>query len=115
MSPVPFIGLCACALTGLFTAMLWPGNLVLATERFPESGVLFYALMAAGGDLGASVAPQLIGIVTDKIIAKAYFSEKFVQMGISAEQLGMKCGMLSAMLFPLIAVFLYIYMLKKAK
>ena len=115
VSPVPFIGLCACALTGLFTAMLWPGNLVLATERFPESGVLFYALMAAGGDLGASVAPQLIGIVTDKIIAKAYFSEKFVQMGISAEQLGMKCGMLSAMLFPLIAVFLYIYMLKKAK
>ncbi len=115
VSPWPIIGLIACAITGFCTAMLWPGNLVLATERFPESGVLMYALMASGGDLGASVAPQAIGIVTDKIIANPHFAEKFISMGISAEQLGMKAGMLSAMIFPLIAVFLYIYMWKKAK
>ena len=115
VSPWPVIGLMACALTGLCTAMLWPGNLVLATNRFPESGVLMYALMASGGDLGASVAPQAIGIVTDKIITNPAFTEKFINLGISAEQLGMKAGMLFAMLFPLVAVFIYTYMWKKAK
>lgn len=30
-------------------------------------GVAVYALMAAGGDLGASIAPQALGIAVDKV------------------------------------------------
>lgn len=61
----------------------------------PDGGVFFYAMMAAGGDLGASVVPQLVGIVTDHS--------------------NLKIGMAVATLFPLIAVFLYFYMWKTEK
>ena len=63
------IGLLACALTGFFVSMLWPGSLVVGADRFPTGGVFIYAMMASGGDLGASVAPQLVGIITDMTIA----------------------------------------------
>lgn len=38
-------------------------------EKFPHLGVAAYALMAAGGDFGASVAPQLLGVVVDSVEA----------------------------------------------
>ncbi len=60
ISPYPVVGLIACALTGFCTSMLWPGSLVVATDRFPSGGVFIFAMMAAGGDLGASVGPQLV-------------------------------------------------------
>lgn len=56
----------ACIFTGVFTSMLWPGTLIMMEEKFPGVGVAGYALMAASGDLGASVAPQLLGIVADR-------------------------------------------------
>ncbi len=61
----------ACILTGIFTSMLWPGTLILMEEKIAGVGVAAYALMAAGGDLGASVAPQLFGIIADKINLQA--------------------------------------------
>ena len=57
----------ACILTGFCTAMLWPGALMLMEEKVPGCGVAAFALMAAGGDLGASIAPQLMGIVIDEV------------------------------------------------
>ena len=95
---IPLVGVIACAFTGFCVSMLWPGSLVVASDRFPESGVFIYAMMAAGGDLGASIAPQLIGVVTD--MASIHFA---------SEQLGMKSGMFIGMLFPLLAIPLYIY------
>ena len=66
-----------------------------------------YALMAAGGDFGASVGPQLVGIVTDKVIASEILSSFGNTLGLLPEQFGMKLGMLVGMLFPLIAIFIY--------
>ena len=105
VSSIPVIGLLACAFTGLFASMLWPGNLVVAADRFPTGGVFLYAMMAAGGDLGASVAPQLIGIITDAAIANPTLSNTALQLGMQPEQFGMKLGMLVGMLFPLVAIF----------
>ena len=59
------IGLIACALTGFCVSMMWPGSLIVASDRYPQGGVMIFALMAAGGDFGASMGPQLVGIVTD--------------------------------------------------
>ena len=56
----------ACVLTGIFTSMLWPGMLIMLEQNIPDAGVAAFALMAAGGDLGASVAPQLMGVVADR-------------------------------------------------
>lgn len=57
LSSNAFLSLAACVAVGISTAMLWPGTLILMEEKIPSAGVAAYALMAAGGDLGASVAP----------------------------------------------------------
>jgi fucose permease len=109
-SSLAIVGLIACALTGFFTSMLWPGNLIAATDRFPTGGVLIYALMASGGDLGASVGPQLVGIITDWAIASDTVTDLAAGIGLSSEQLGMKLGMLVGMIFPLIAIAIFAVM-----
>lgn len=116
-SPSPVIGLIACALTGFCTSMLWPGCLILSSDRYPNGGVLLYALMAAGGDLGAALVPQLVGVATDVAIQSANVSSLAAHMGITIEQFGMKMGMLFGAIFPLLAflVLLYIWKSKKAK
>ncbi len=76
----PVAGLVACVLTGFCTSMLWPGTLVYTNEKYVSCGVGVYALLAAGGDLGASISPQLLGIIADAS--------------------GLKTGMLAAAAFP---------------
>lgn len=111
LSPIPAIGLIACALTGLFTSMLWPGTLIVSTERVPSGGVFVYAIMASGGDLGASVGPQLVGIITDLVAA----GELPEMLGMAPEALGMKVGMLVGALFPLAATFIFLHLLRTRK
>ena len=115
LSNAPVIGLLACAFTGFCTSMLWPGNLVVASGRFPQGGVFIYALMASGGDLGASIGPQLIGMITDAVIANPAASALAASLSLAPEQLGMKLGMLVGMLFPLIAIPLYHHIWKTQK
>ena len=71
LSPYTLPSFIACILTGIFTAMLWPGALIMMEENVAGVGVAAYALMAAGGDLGASVAPQLLGVIADSHSLKA--------------------------------------------
>ena len=98
----------ACILTGLFTAMLWPGTLIMMEENIAGVGVAAYALMAASGDLGASVAPQLLGIVVDTVKETEFAIELGASMGISAEQIGLKAGMLTISAFPILGTVLLI-------
>lgn len=87
----------ACILTGIFTSMLWPGTLIMMEENIPGVGVASYALMAAGGDLGASVAPQLMGAVADNF--------------------GLQAGMRVCSIFPILGSVLMIVIIRffKAK
>ena len=112
---VPAVGLIACAFTGFCTSMLWPGNLVVASSRFPQGGVFIYAMMAAGGDLGASIGPQLVGVITDGVLAAPAAVEIAAKLQMTTEQLGMKAGMLCGMLFPLVAIFIYRHIWKGQK
>lgn len=108
----------ACVLTGCFSSMLWPGTLILMEEKIPNPGVAAYALMAAGGDFGASVAPQLLGIIVDKVTISNWAATLGNTLSLSTEQLGMKTGMLIASVFPFMGIFLLIYIgryFKKAK
>ncbi len=107
LTGIPLLGVFACAMTGLCTSMMWPGSLIVASERFPAGGVFIYAIMAAGGDLGASIGPQLIGVITDTVSANASASAWALQNNMTPEQLGMKIGMLVAMLFPLCGIAVY--------
>ena len=115
ISNVAIIGLIACGLTGFCVSMLWPGSLIVAADKLPTGGVFMYAMMAAGGDLGASVAPQLVGVVTDAVASNVTLAQTALQWGLTAEQLGMKAGLLVGALFALGATVVYFYILKTQK
>ena len=115
LSEIAILGLIACALTGFCVSMMWPGSILIASDKYPESGVFIYALMAAGGDLGASVGPQLVGSITDTAISSQSFVSLAQNIGIAPEQLGMKLGMLVGMLFPLVAIVVFGIFTKKKK
>ena len=106
------IGFLACIFTGIFTSMLWPGTLILMEERVPSPGVAAFALMAACGDLGASVAPQLMGIIVDKFSAGSLAQELSVRYSASPDQIGLKVGMLCAAVFPIIGTVWVLYIRK---
>ena len=86
---------------------------MVASRKFPDSGVFIFAMMAAGGDLGASVVPQLVGIVTDGVMANPSAATLAAKLSLTTEQLGMRAGMLCGMLFPLIAIFIYLHIWRK--
>ena len=115
LTPFPLIGLLACGFTGFCTSMLWPGNLVVASSRFPTGGVFIFALMAAGGDLGASVVPQAVGIVTDLTVAHPEAVAFAETLSLTPDQLGMKLGMLVGALFPLISIPVYMAIFRGKK
>ena len=115
VSSNPIIGLLACGLTGFCVSMLWPGNLIVASEKIPKGGVFLYAMMAAGGDLGASVGPQLVGIVTDAALEIPALLNWASELALSPEQFGMKLGMLVGMLFPLISIGVYYLFFKSER
>ena len=85
----------ACVLNGVFSAMLWPGTLIMMDEKMHGVGVSAYALMAAGGDLGASVGPQILGIVADSA--------------------GLQTGMLVSSVFPILGIFAVILTIRYFK
>jgi hypothetical protein len=95
--------------------MLWPGCLIVVAKYFPAGGVFIYAMMAAGGDFGASLSPQLTGIITDAVSRSGFAISLGERLGLSAEQIGMKCGILTGFIFSLIAVFVYLGILRISK
>lgn len=110
VSPNAVLSLIACVLLGICTSMLWPGTLILMEEKVPAVGVAAYALMAAGGDFGASVAPQTLGIIVDNVALTNWAANIGNALSITAEQVGFKVGMLIAAVFPILGVVLLIYM-----
>ncbi len=110
LSPWPVVSMVACVATGIFTSMLWPGTLIYMEEKIPNAGVAAYAIMAAGGDFGASVAPQAMGAVVDLVAASGWVIPLSQQLAISPEQIGMKLAMLLTAAFPLIGVGVLLYM-----
>jgi len=110
LSTIPILSMLACILTGLATSMLWPGTLILLEEKFPNPDVAVYALMAAGGDFGSSVAPQLLGNIVDTVSASDFALSLGTTLSLTPEQIGLKVGMLIGALFPLMGIFLLLYM-----
>lgn len=98
------VAMVACVLTGFCTSMLWPGTLIMMEENISGVGVTAYALMAAGGDFGGSVAPQLLGAIADGVGASEWATSLSQSTSFTAEQIGMRTGMLAAAVFPLAGI-----------
>lgn len=104
------VSLIACALTGFCASMLWPGTLIVLGENFPKAGVAAYALMACGGDMGASVGPQMVGAVVDGIGSSSFATELAPNLSMTAEQFGLRSGVLLSAIFPLLGIVVILVM-----
>ncbi|MGN1315571.1 MAG: MFS transporter [Acutalibacteraceae bacterium] len=102
----------SCIFVGIFSSMLWPGTLILMEEMIPSPGVAAFALMAAGGDFGASIAPQLLGIIVDRVSQSNFAVETAQILSTTSDAIGLKIGMLFASVFPLCGLFLLLYINK---
>ncbi len=109
------ISFLACILVGIFSSMLWPGTLILMEEKVLNPGVAAFALMAASGDFGASVAPQMLGIVVDKVSASDFAINLSQTASMTPDEIGLKVGMLVASVFPILGILLLIYIIKTLK
>ncbi|MEE1505130.1 MAG: MFS transporter [Acutalibacteraceae bacterium] len=105
----------ACILVGIFSSMLWPGTLILMEEKVPNPGVAAFALMAASGDFGASIAPQMLGIIVDKVSASSFATNLSQATSMATDEIGLKVGMLLASVFPILGIGLLIYIMKTLK
>ena len=99
----PILSLVACAFCGLAVSLMWPGTLSSTAGRFPGAGTLFFALMAVGGDIGCSLGPWLSGLTTDLVIAHTS-PETLASLGLTAQQLGLRSGMLAGVFFTLLLI-----------
>ena len=106
-NPVP--ALAGCVLCGLAVSLLWPGAVVLAGRQFPLAGAWLYAMLAAGGDIGAAVGPYVIGIVADHAAGFPLSAELFPAGTLSAEQVGLRAGLLLGAVFPLGTLLLLLW------
>lgn len=114
-SPSVPLAFAACIAAGLFVSMLWPGTLIMMEEKIPHVGVAAYALMAASGDLGASFAPQLMGVVIDKVSVSALAASLGDTLGLAAEQVGLRAGMLATAIFPLLGALVTVVAIRYFK
>jgi len=102
VAPWPALALAACAGAGCFVSLLWPGVLSLGAARFPLAGASMFALLAAAGDTGAGVMPWLLGVVADQITTVPHWLAVLTGGHLTAEQLGLRTGLLLTTVCPLI-------------
>ena len=92
ISPYNLLSLVACALCGFGVSLLWPGTLVIAAEKYPLAGAWLFAILAAGGDIGASIGPWMMGVVTEHAPRWAPVAGLAANLGLSLEQIGLRWG-----------------------
>lgn len=66
-SPNPIFSLLGCAFCGLSVGILWPGTFSIASKAIPTGGTALFALLALAGDLGCSLGPTTVGLVSQKM------------------------------------------------
>lgn len=101
-APNPVIALMGCAVTGLSVSLMWPGLFSLSAESFRNGGTAMFGVLAIAGDIGCAAGPWLTGIISDTSQKIPAIVKLSVKNGQDLEQVGLKVGLLIAMVFPLI-------------
>ena len=71
-----------------------------------------FGMMAVFGDLGGSLGPWLSGVVSDLSQKTHVLQQMHASTGEELSQLGMKSGLLAAVIFPAILVLCVLYLKK---
>ena len=78
-----------------------------------------FAILALGGDIGCSVGPWLTGTVSDAVVNLVNHSsdifKNLLDRGFTPDQLGLRAGFLSAVIFPLMMLIGVVLLSKSGK
>lgn len=109
----PIVSLLGCAMCGFAVGFMWPGVLSLAADKI-RGGASMFGLLAFFGDVGCSLGPWVAGVASDVAAkhAKALSVLPFFS-SMDAGQIGLKCGILAAIVFPIL-LFCFVLKFKKA-
>ena len=83
---------------------MWPGTFSLTSSKFPRGGTLLFGILAIFGDLGCSIGPWLTGKLSDAAQSNDTFFLNNLFGNIGSEQLGLRIGILSGVIFPILIV-----------
>ena len=94
LATIPILGLIGCALCGFSVGIMWPGTLSISAQKCPTGGTAMFAFLALAGDLGGSIGPSIVGIISNLAGGN------------------LKIGLLTATFFPIVLI-LGLFILKK--
>ena len=86
LTQAPVLGLIGCAVCGLSVGIMWPGTLSIAAHELKNGGTALFAMLALGGDAGASLGPSVVGLAS------------------AAAGDNLKIGLLAAAVFPAVLI-----------
>lgn len=66
-APSPLLSLLGCGICGMSVGILWPGTFSIASKSLPLGGTALFALLALAGDVGCSIGPTMVGIVSGRM------------------------------------------------
>lgn len=66
LSKNPVAALIGCIMCGFSIAIMWPGTLSISSKKIPAGGTAMFALLAMAGDLGGSIGPSSVGMISQK-------------------------------------------------
>ena len=49
---------------GFSVGIMWPGTLSISLKKIPTGGTAMFALLAMAGDLGGSIGPSTVGMIS---------------------------------------------------
>lgn len=97
LAHLPILGLIGCGICGFSVGIMWPGSISISSKLLPTGGTAMFALLALAGDLGGSMGPAIIGVVSQ------------------AAGENLQAGVLAGVGFPLVLVLSVLYIRKKYK
>ena len=100
-APHPVLSLIGCAVTGLAVGIMWPGTFSLAAKTYAQGGTAMFALLAFAGDVGCASGPAVVSAVADACASLSNSAFAFFH-ATNVESLGLKIGILTAIIFPII-------------
>ena len=114
LSPIPILSLLGCTICGASVALMWPGSYTLGAEILPRGGIAMFALFALAGDIGCSVGPSIVGLVSDGV-ATGDIALNFGSLFDATEAAGIRLGLIFTTLIPSAALVSCLALLKIKK
>ncbi|MCQ2574464.1 MAG: MFS transporter [Treponema sp.] len=66
LSHNPIVALLGCIMCGFSVGIMWPGTLSISSKKIPTGGTAMFALLAMAEDLGGSIGPSTVGMISQK-------------------------------------------------